>query len=110
MEVLGACVMEKIKKIEDLKFPDIFDGIYLGACATGLELIVVLICSLIYFFVFVQDVFASYLIAVLFLTNISFVIFLKHIKAFQYSVWKEVTSENKKVQRGDKNVSRKKRV
>lgn len=100
--------MEKIKKIDYLKFPDIFDGIYLGAILTGLELIIVLICAVVYFLIFWQDVFANYLIAILFLTNISFFIFLKHIKAFKFSVWKEVNKPMKKKLRGEKYVDRNK--
>lgn len=88
--------MEKIKKIDYLKFPDIFDGIYLGAILTGVELIAVIILVVAYFLIFGQDAFESYLIATLFVTNISFFIFLKHIKAFKYSVWKEVTKPMKK--------------
>ena len=102
--------MEKIKKIDYLKFPDIFDGIYLGAVLTGIELIIVLICSVAYFLIFWQDAFTSYLIATLFVTNISFVIFLKHINAFKYSVWKEVNKPMKRKTRGEKYVDRNRRV
>jgi len=81
----------KLKPIDDLKFPDLFDGIYLGAILTGFQLIIVLFFSFIYFFVFMVDAFASYLIACLFVSNIFIMVFLKHVKILKLSVWKEIT-------------------
>jgi hypothetical protein len=90
----------KLKPIEELTLPTMFDGLYLGACLTGLELIFVVILSLVHFFIFARiDALQSYLIATLFATNIFFVIFLKHNGILSYSVWKEITTERGKIER-----------
>lgn len=87
----------KLKSVEKLTFPTMFDGLYLGAVLTGVELIIVLFSWLINFFLcwcFVG--LESYLIALLFVSNICFVIFLKHNNIFSYSVWKEITTKKGK--------------
>jgi hypothetical protein len=86
----------KLKPIEKLTFPTIFDGFYLGAVWTGLELIFVVILSLVSFFIFARiDAFQSYLVGTLFATNIFFIMFLKHNGIIFYSVWKEINTPKK---------------
>lgn len=85
----------KVKELENLKFSDLFDGLYLGACLTGGEIIIALLAFVVIYFVLGTDRFENILVAMLFLTNIVLVTYLKHKKAFEASVWKEIIEPKK---------------
>lgn len=89
----------RAKPIEELTFPTLFDGLYLGALWSGLLLIAITLSSLIAFLIFRQDWLTNYLLAGIFLCNIAFVTFLKHNDFISYSVWKEITEPQKKVKK-----------
>lgn len=80
----------EVNPIEDLKFPDIFDGLYFGACIGALLIIVSTISVLILFLLTGIDYMQNVLISIIFLENIIFFTFLKHNKIINASVWEEI--------------------
>jgi len=83
-------------ELEKIKFSDLFDGVYLGGLLTGFELIICLVAYLIQFLLFGTYSLESIYVVMLFLTNISFFIVLKHNKLFRFSVWAEINKSSKK--------------
>ena len=86
----------KPRSIEELSFPDLFDGLYIGAIISSLEMILIIFIWAFNYFVMHTDNLEGTIMAMLFITNILIFVFLKHNNLFKPSIWKEINKTSKR--------------